>query len=165
MTQKNVYLAGPIANCTFDEATNWRDYVCANLAPGVKGVSPMRLKDWCARIEKIETVDQYRRVTSEEEFLLSGESHAICARDMFDVMNCDMVLMYLPKAMNERRPSWGTAIELGWASAFRKPIVLVTDDDKLAMHPLARESVGWIVPNLNMGIDAVNSVLSVYAGV
>ena len=73
-----------------------------------------------------------------------------------------MILVYLPKEMNERRPSWGTSIEIGWASAHDKPIVLVTDDANLATHPLVRESVGWIVPDLDTGIQVVNSVLTVY---
>lgn len=159
---RHVYLAGPIAGTSYKEATDWRDFVENNLAPGIIGVSPMRLKEWCARTDKIADVEQYKEIASDYEFLISGESHAIRARDHFDVRTVDMVFVYLPKMLNARRPSWGTAIEIGWASAVDKPIVLVTDDDTLANHPLVRESVGWIVPNLATGVDVVNSVLAAY---
>ena len=157
-----VYLAGPIAGCSFKEATDWRAAVSSEFLPGIIGVSPMRLKDWCQRTPKITDVEQYEKITSEAEFLISGESHAIRARDHFDVRNVDMMFTFLPKDLNERRPSWGTSIEIGWGSAIGKPIVLVTDDENLAAHPLVRESVGWIVPSLELGIAVVNSVLGVY---
>jgi nucleoside 2-deoxyribosyltransferase len=161
---KNIYLAGPISDCSHGEATEWRKLVEAQFLPGIIGVSPMRLKDWCKRLDRIQDVEQYREATSDEEFLISGESHAICARDYNDVSTADMIFAYLPQVYNDRRPSWGTAIELGWASALRKPVVLVTDDKRLASHPLVRESVGWIVPTLAMGVDVVNSVFGVYVG-
>ncbi len=138
-----VYLAGPIAGCSYDEAMSWRDEIQEDFLPGIVGVSPMRLKEWCARTPQIADIDQYRTITSQEEFLLTGESHAIKARDYHDVSRCDMIVAYLPKSSTERRPSWGTAIEMGWASDMCKPIVLVTDDESLAAHPLVRESVGW----------------------
>jgi len=157
-----VYLAGPIAGATYEEATDWRQSVADQFSPGIIGVSPMRLKEWCERIPVIRDIEQYKAMTTKEEFLISGESHAIRTRDYHDVSAVDMVFVYLPKEMNERRPSWGTSIEIGWASVHHKPIVLVTDDDNLANHPLVRESVGWIVPDLELGVQVVNSVLTIY---
>ena len=162
--RRYVYLAGPIAGCSFKEATNWREAVSADFLPGIIGVSPMRLKDYCKRVRKIGDVKQYERVADQQEWLLTGESHAICARDFNDVRTADLLFAYLPKKLNDRRPSWGTAIEFGWASAQRVPVLLVTDDKNLAAHPLVRESAGWIVPTLELGIAVVNSVLGVYAG-
>ena len=164
MNTRFVYLAGPISGCNFDEATNWRQYVSAAFQKDIIGVSPMRLKDWCSRVLKISDVDQYKEVASDVEYLLSGESRAIRTRDFNDVKTADMIFMYLPRNLNGRQPSWGTVIELGWASAQNVPIVLVTDDETLAKHPLVRESVGWIVPDIGTGIAVVNSVLGVYVG-
>lgn len=158
----HVYLAGPIAGCNYEEAVTWREFVTSRLTPGINGISPMRRKEWCQRVNKITSVDQYKSVTSEEEFLITGESHAIRTRDFHDVRACDMLFAYLPKELNERRPSWGTSVEIGWASAHQKPIVLVTDDDNLAAHPLIRESVGWIVPTLDLGVAVVNSIFQTY---
>lgn len=162
MTKRFVYLAGPIAGTTYKEATNWRQFVTDRFSPGIVGVSPMRLKEWCKRIPVIQDIEQYKSMTTEEEFLVSGESHAIQTRDHFDVRTVDMIFINLPRELNERRPSWGTAIEIGWGSAYNKPAVLVTDDDNLANHPLVRESVGWIVPDLELGVQVVNSVLTTY---
>ena len=50
---KHIYLAGPIAGCTYAEATDWRDSVTAAFDPGIKGISPMRMKEWCQRITQI----------------------------------------------------------------------------------------------------------------
>jgi len=160
--KKFVYLAGPIAGCSFKQATDWREAVSASFLPGIAGVSPMRLKDWTKRVRKIRSVDQYEKVATAEEYLISGESHAICARDRSDVKTADMIFAYLPKELNDQRHSWGTGHELGWANAWNKPIVLVSTDKSLIVHPLIRESVGWIVPTLELGVDIVNSVLGVY---
>ena len=40
--KKYIYLAGPIAGCTEEEATSWRDYVVSMLPYGVVGISPLR---------------------------------------------------------------------------------------------------------------------------
>lgn len=158
-----VYLAGPIAACTYDEATDWRLHVQAGLARGsdyrVVAVSPMRMKGWTRRMGRIE--GDYREAAG-EDYRLTGAPMAIRTRDHFDVKNADMLFVYLPREMIKRRPSWGTAIEIGWASAYQKPIVLVTDDANLANHPLILGSVGWIVPTLEEGIEATLSVLGAY---
>ena len=162
MNKKFVYLAGPISGCDFDEATYWRDAVSRKFLPGIVGVSPMRVKEWCENLGVIEGTDQYQAHTTDAEYLISGESHAIRARDFNDVKNADMVLMYAPQDVIQRvGHSVGTLIELGWASAQGVPVVLVTDHPMM-LHPLVRESAGWIVPTLELGVEAVNSVLSAY---
>ena len=40
--KKYVYLAGPIAGCTEEEATEWREYVCTYFPHGIVGISPLR---------------------------------------------------------------------------------------------------------------------------
>lgn len=158
-----VYLAGPIAACTYGEATDWRLRVAKALAQrsdyGIAAVSPMRMKEWAARMEKIE--GNYAAAAG-ADYRITGTPMAIRTRDHFDVKNADLLFAYLPREMNERRPSWGSAIEIGWASAYQKPVVLVTDDENLAKHPLILGSVGWIVPTLEEGIEAVLSVLGAY---
>lgn len=158
-----VYLAGPIAACTHAEATDWRERVNASLslafAGRVVGVSPMRMKEWTRHMGRIE--GDYEQAAG-ENYRITGAPMAVRTRDHFDVKNADMLFAYLPREMNERRPSWGTAIEIGWASAYQKPIVLVTDDEGLAKHPLVLGSVGWIVPTLAEGVEVVLSVLGAY---
>lgn len=164
MDRRFVYLAGPISGLSYKEAVNWRDSVQKLFLPGIVGVSPMRMKEWAKKIKIIKDVTQYEKVAEDAEFLISGESRAINTRDMMDCREVDMIFAYLPKEFNDRRPSWGTAKEIGYAAAFKKPIVLVTDDKGLAAHPLYREDCGWIVPTLELGAEVVNSVLGVYVG-
>jgi nucleoside 2-deoxyribosyltransferase len=158
-----VYLAGPISGCNYGEAVDWRQHVSGLFLPGIKGISPMRLKDWCKKLKAIKDVKQYAKIADEDDFLISGESHAINTRDMFDVRTCDMLYIYLPKELTDKTGlSAGTVKEIGYAARDRKPMVLVTDDKKLAGHPLLREDIGWIVPTLELGAEVVNSVLGVY---
>ena len=96
MVKRFIYLAGPIVGCTYKQATNWREAVGDGFLPGIVGISPMRMKEWCQRVRKIRSVDQYKKLADEAEFLITGESHAMCARDRTDVQSCAMVLAYLP---------------------------------------------------------------------
>lgn len=165
MDRRFVYLAGPISGMSYGEATDWRQAITSLFLPGIVGVSPMRMKEWASKLKAIKDVKQYAKVADEEDFLISGESHAINTRDMYDVRTCDMTLIYMPKSLTDKAGiSVGTVKEIGYAARDRKPMVLVTDDKKVAGHPLIREDIGWIVPTLEMGADVVNSVLGVYVG-
>ena len=41
MMKKYIYLAGPIAGCTEEEATEWRDDVINMLPHNIVGISPL----------------------------------------------------------------------------------------------------------------------------
>ena len=55
--------------------------------------------------------------------------------------------------------SIGTAIELGWADAFRKPVVIVMEEDNIHRHAMIDQIPGYIVTTLDDGIDIVRRVL------
>lgn len=56
----------------------------------------------------------------------TNEAHQVCARDFAWMCECDMFIAILPAAGNEYPiRTDGTCVELGWASAMKKPIVLV----------------------------------------
>lgn len=156
---KFVYLAGPITGQTYEGSTSWREEVARALAPGIVGVSPMRLKEWCKQYGK-SIPHHYEGDLDTDTYLLSGEPHAIAARDFHDVRICDAIFAYLP--MSPYGLSLGTVMELGWASALRKPTVIVTDDEKVSQHPLLRVQPCWILPDIDLGIAAINSILSIY---
>lgn len=158
MTSKFIYLAGPIADCTLNEATYWRDYVRERLADNIIGISPMREKGAeVAPDGKIPgNADQFK------DTLMSNAS-AIYTRDRYDCTHADGLFVYLPRAFNERRPSYGTAIEIGWANGRDTPIILVSDDDYLTHHPIVTGCVGWIVDDLDKGIEVVNAIFGAYA--
>lgn len=152
---KTVYLAGPIAGCDKGEANDWREYVGNILEPyNIRGISPLR----CEPI----VGERYMLNYADPKF---GTARAIGSKNVFDVRHCDMTLAYLPKVINDRRPSYGTVCEIAWAHIIGKPTILVTDDKYLQEHPVISACSGWILPTLDDGIEVITGVLTDYAGV
>ena len=148
-----VYLAGPISGLTYGGATDWREYARDRLAGmGIIGLSPMRAKTFLAREEQV--ADSY------EQHPLSTRV-GITTRDRFDVMRCDVVLVYLPK--NTEKVTIGTMIEVGWADAFRKPLVLVDEDGDASIHnhAMVRAIAGYVVTSLESGLNIIDALLGV----
>ena len=151
MTQ-HVYLAGPIAGKTKGEANDWRIEVADYLDDlGIQTVSPLR----CEPL----TGERYELGYSDPRF---GTAGAISGKNWFDTSNCDMGLAYLPRALTQDRPSYGTIMELGWAIGLRKPIILVSDDESLVNHPLIQYNVPWVLPDLEAACEVVTGILEVY---
>ena len=153
MGRPTVYLAGPINGCDEDEAKGWRfDAADVLRAFHIRSVSPLR----CEPI----VGERYSVSYADPKF---GSPGAIAAKNLFDVRRCDMVLAYLPRELTERKPSYGTIIEMGWAHMLGKPVVLVTDDPALREHPVVQACAGWVLDNLDDGLDVVTGILEVYA--
>ena len=145
-----VYLAGPIRGHSYNDANNWRERVRDSLPNGVKVLSPMRDKEFLRRKRKIR--DSY------PDHPLATD-HAITTRDRADVMRCDVVLMNL---LGAGEVSLGTMAELGWADAWRKPVVLVMEArGNPHDHPFLRSIAGFVTDNLDEAIEMVISILDV----
>ena len=111
-----VYLAGPIKSLTYAEATDWRVKARTQLArQGMDGYSPMRAKHFLKDSLSISTDAAFY------DNVIANPT-AIVTRDRYDVMSCDMMLINVQGASSV---SLGTAVEIGWADAFRKPMVMV----------------------------------------
>lgn len=144
-----VYLAGQIAGLTYDGADDWRQIVRYDLSrDGIRVFSPLRGKEFLRGAGVLEgPVDAHPLSTA----------HGLTARDREDVRRADAVLMYLPTS---ERVSIGTMIEVGWADAWRVPIVLVTNADSLyASHPMVIECASYVVPELHQGVALIRSLL------
>lgn len=150
--KKYVYLAGPIAGCTESEANTWRDFVCDSLNENIIGISPLR----CEPIS-----ENHYTSGSDPRF---NTPKAIAAKNWYDTETCDLVLAYLPKELNERRPSYGTTIEIGWAIGLRKPLIVVTNDEYLTSHPLIQTNADWIFDNLSDALDVIHGLFGDYVG-
>lgn len=154
MTHKpTVYLAGPIAGLTFQDAAGWRETAIVYLRTfGVQGKSPMRGK------EHLRHITSFTNQGYEENPVSSQKG--IVTRDRFDVRTSDMVLMNCQCA---NKLSVGTAVELGWADAFRVPVVLVADISDASnpfSHAFFKEIPGYIVKTLEEGLAICVSVLA-----
>lgn len=151
--KKYIYLAGPIAGLNESEATTWRNYVNDRLPYGVVGISPLRC----------EPLNEGMHYTEEGASpKLWSDPRAISSKNWLDTESSDLVLAYLPKEMNERRPSIGTIIEIGWTIGLKKPLIVVSDDDQILEHPLIQCNASWRLDNLDDAIEVITGLFSDY---
>ena len=148
---KTVYLAGPISGQQYVGATDWREACTERLTRlGLNVLSPMRGK---ADLQSSEPIEG-----AYPDHPFAGE-RAIITRDRFDVMSCDVLLMNLLPMGN--RVSIGTFIELGWADANRKPVVMVRTPTCKSHHPMVDQLVGFDVQSLEDAIHTIAILLNV----
>ena len=152
--KKVIYLAGPIAGLTEDEATTWRDDVAEQLREAsngnIIGISPLRC-------EPIEAGMTYTTPGAVDK--MWSDPRAINAKNWLDTESADLVLAYLPKEMNDRRPSIGTIIEIGWTIGLKKPLIVVSDDKQVLDHPLIECNAAWRFVSLG---DAVEVIIGLF---
>ena len=154
MMKKVIYLAGPIAGLTETEATTWRKDVSARLSDAsngnIIGISPLR----CEPVKPGMTYTTPGAVDK-----MWSDPRAINAKNWLDTESSDLVLAYLPKQMNDRRPSIGTIIEIGWTLGLKKPLIVVSDDNQMLDHPLIECNAAWRLDNLD---DAVEVIIGLF---
>lgn len=139
-----VYLAGPITGCSYDGCTDWRELAMKKFPEGVVGLSPMRSKEYL--IGKTTVADQY------DEKVLSTQ-RGIFARDSWDCRRCDAILINM---LGAETVSIGTVMEIAWAHAFNKPVVLVMEKEgNIHEHSMLREACPWRVETLDEGIAVI----------
>lgn len=144
-----VYLAGPIAGLDYQETVDWREHATGLLKQfKIKTLSPMRGKGALAH-------EMGKVQGSYEHDPLSSRS-GITTRDRFDVMRCDMVLANFNGA---QYISIGTCIEIGWADAWRKPLVVIMDVQNVHWHAMVRQIAGFVVSDMEEAIEVVKAVL------
>lgn len=154
MSNPTVYLAGPIAGCDIGQANDWRQYIDSKLKPhNIIGISPLRCEPIIGK--------KYELVYDDPKF---GTPKAILAKNCYDLRNCDLTLAYLPRALNEQRPSYGTVWELGGAAMLNKSTILVTDDPYVIKHPLMGGAASWLLADLNEAVDVCIGILGGYNG-
>lgn len=152
--EKTIYLSGPITGTSYGEAVDWREDVRDKLLPGIKGLSPMRGKDYLASEKRIAVA--YSAATP------LSTADAIGMRDFYDCTHADAVLMYLPLSQkHDAHLSYGTLIEAGWASAVGIPIILVSDDPEVE-HPILRKCIGLRVATLDEAVLVLNGMFGEY---
>lgn len=121
-----VYLSGPITGLSYDEAKfGWReDFAGRILREGlpIRVLSPMRHKEHLRKSKS----------------LWADGSKAIIERDLADIRRSDLMVVNVNGA---RRVSIGTMIEIGYATALGKPIVLIWNDEGNSENP---HNHGWV---------------------
>jgi nucleoside 2-deoxyribosyltransferase len=163
MVNKTVYLAGPISGLSYGEANDWRQEVRDQLLrSGIKPASPLRAKVY---IRDTTQIDQASPAIDENDMdspaiQAMSNSRGITTRDRFDCLNCDVVFVNL---LGTERVSIGTVMEIAWADALRKPIVLVMEEEgNLHDHAMIRECIGFRVPTIREGVEITKAILGDY---
>ena len=160
-----VYLCGPMAENTPEQADGWRQEAASLL--GLKGftvTSPMRGKEMLERKKVMgvhyESYGQVPELTSPSIF----------ARDQYDVRHADIILANMTELGQAYRngrevslPSIGSDFEIAWAFILHKPVVLIAPDgNPYAEHPFLKgmsslvrfdtmeEGIAWIVQNFSI---------------
>ena len=148
---KSLYLAGPIGNCTFDEAVDWRRVAQQELKKnGIDAYSPMRGKDY---------LDTGERITGGSYPYALSTSKGIMARDYHDATTCDLLLVNL--SIPHERISIGTVMELGFAFAKQKLVVAIDSPvHQYQKHPMVAEAVGFWAKDLTEAMEIARKVLN-----
>jgi nucleoside 2-deoxyribosyltransferase len=146
---KRVYLAGPIKGLSYDGATDWRAIVGAMLrVRNIHSLSPMRYKFYLQNETNLDSTTYTHPLSTPK---------GLTTRDRNDVFTCDALIVNL---LGAERVSVGTMIELGWADAKRKPIVVVMEPGgNLHDHPMVQELAGFRVPTLPEAVELVAAIL------
>ncbi len=147
MSRPLIYLAGPMAGLTHAQAGSWREDISSSLLSVCDCINPLRGKGFLSELGAI-TTDEY------PQHPLTRQA-AVVTRDRFDVQRCDLVLMNLHDA---DRISIGTMVELGWANAYNKPIVLIMNDRDIHNHIFTKQLAGWICTDLSQACEVVRAI-------
>ena len=107
-----IYLAGPIEICSEDEILVWRNYVENKLKGSFEIIIP--------------------------KYHLGSDSE-IFENTKTNVEECDIVFAHLPKAINERRASYGTIFEVAYGFAINKRVIVISDDEFVHKHPVMNQ--------------------------
>ena len=152
MTKQTVYLAGPIMGCTAGEANDWRVDVALKLArDDIRAVSPLRCEPLVGKV--------YSMQHACPKF---GTTRAIAAKNMFDILHCEMTLAFIPRLEGTSPYSLGTVAELAWAKMAGKSTILVTSDPYIRDHPVIDACAGWVFDNFDDAIEVIAGVLGGY---
>jgi len=148
---KRIYLAGPISGLDYKGATDWRNEAQYRLAQSdILGLSPMRAKEFLKDKGIIGSGDM-------------GDEHGLShprgfvTRDRMDVATCDAVLMNL---LGATRVSIGTMVEIGWADAYRKPVILIMEQNNPHEHGFVRQLTHYHVTTLDAGLDIAEALFN-----
>lgn len=151
MSKLSVYLAGPISITTYRQATSWYDLAREMIDPVITLYRPMRGKEFLERM-----ADQKIGHRAHEHVLATRQ--AILARDHDDIKRCDVVLMNLLNANEEK--SIGCMMEAGFAHAYRKILVLVAQEGNVhAGHVMLEAAASYRTTNLPEACAVINALL------
>jgi nucleoside 2-deoxyribosyltransferase len=149
VSERAVFLCGPITGLSLVDATAWRHAAMAALSGEAEIIDPARdLPDTTRRSESEAT-----RALSPER-LLHGKRTV--TRDRFDIRRSDVVLACF---LGVESISIGSVGEIFWADAMGKPVIIVREEANIHNHDMLNEIAGWIFDNLDDAIEQVRILI------
>jgi nucleoside 2-deoxyribosyltransferase len=147
-----VYTAGPITDCDHSEANDWREKVRKEFKKSnIHTISPMRGKP------ALEKGQKYTAAVTRGFTDPLRTSDGINTRDYNDVRRADLIFVNM---LGAKKVSIGTVMEVAWARAFNKPVVLVMEESGNPHdHWMFKFPCGFIVPTIEEGIRVAEYVL------
>ena len=149
MNTYTIYMAGPVKGLAYAEATGWRRGLISRLgAYNVECLDPLRGKDELIGETNIDRI--------EYDTALSCPT-GIYVRDRFDALRCDLLLVNL---LGAEKPSIGSAMEIAWADALHKPIILVMEPGNVHEHAMVLGACGFLSRSLDEAADIAIAILN-----
>jgi hypothetical protein len=153
MSTYKVYVSFPISSLTFGEASRQYRALKEMVPATIHLLNPLRGKECLAFLDGPILADAAKSALDEhDEALLSPQG--LTQRDMWDCRRCDAALMILT------RPSLGCMIELGWLSAFNKPVILVDEKGEARSHPMIASLPTYIVETKGAAVGLLLDLFS-----
>lgn len=159
MSRPLVYLAGPITGLNYRGATDWREEVERELLPAIVSLTPMRGKKYLEALPVITDARAQQGSLATDPYgfkQVMSSPKGITDRDRNDVRRSDAILMNL---LGSERISVGTMIEAGWADAYRKPVILVREDDNMHRHGMLDTIATYAIDNLEEALHLTRVLL------
>lgn len=146
-----VYLCGPIAGCTYEEARyGWRKTIADLLHQDIPVLSPMRQEGHLAEVSEAIGTFAFDNVAI-------ATQRAIVAKDKLDIRQSSLVFANF---LGAERVSIGSVAELGIASTQNKIIVVAMEPKgNIHDHVFVRELSDIRVASLSEAADVINALL------
>jgi nucleoside 2-deoxyribosyltransferase len=144
-----VYACGPMHGRTFRECTKWRNCAQKLLAPEIILDSPVR--------QYRETEFDKHEDASRAERGLFYQDGTIYVKDRYAVYHADALLVNF---LGVNVASIGSCIELGWADAWGKLVVVAMEPENVHQHPMVRRICNDIIlPSVEEAAHALRKII------
>ena len=147
--KRSIYLAGPVAGLTHEEARfGWRKEFADMLPAELDVYSPLR-----------GISDGYGGKALDYKKQANITSSWFVERDLYDIIHCDAVVANFK---GSKAVSIGTVFELGSIYRDRKPFIIIddwTEDSAVHKHPFLKQLAYEVVDNLEDARDSVVNLL------
>jgi hypothetical protein len=153
MNTYTIYMAGPVKGLAYGPATDWRHWFTEMMEGfNVECLDPLRAK------EELKDETCIDRIEYDEPMSCPK---GIYVRDRFDALRCDLLLVNL---LNAEKPSLGSVMEIAWADALHKPIILAMEPGNVHEHAMILGACGFRVGSLTEAAAVAIGVLNLKKG-